>query len=231
MNGSSVSADPADPCAPATYRDGVRAGLPLALVVGIFGVSWGVLAGDAGLSVPEALLMSSTTFGASAQFAAVSILANGGGVAAAVVAAVLLNARYGPLALSVAPVIRGNAAWRLLQSHMVIDESWALANRGGGRFDPRLLVGAGVVMYAAWVGGTAAGILAGDLIGDPARFGLDAAFPALFVALLAPQLRKRRPVAAAVLGGTIALALVPFARAGVPIMVASAACLLGLRKR
>ncbi len=229
MNGTIGSQDTDDPVA--TYRDGVRAALPLALVVGVFGVSWGVLAADAGISVPAALVMSGTTFGASAQFAAVSILANGGGVGAAVVAAVLLNARYGPIALSVAPVIRGNAALRLLQSHLVIDESWALANRGGGRFDQRLLVGAGAVMYAAWVVGTAAGIFAGDLLGDPASLGLDAAFPALFVALLAPQVRQRRAMAAAVLGAAIALALVPYARAGVPIMAAAAACLLGLRRR
>jgi predicted branched-subunit amino acid permease len=231
MNGSTESPDPVTDGSSATYREGVRAAVPLALVVGIFGVSWGVLAGNTGMSVSAALVMSSTTFGASAQFAAVSILANGGGVGAAVVAAVLLNARYGPIALSVAPVITGNAGLRLLQSHLVIDESWALANRGGGRFDRRMLVGAGAVMYVAWVGGTAAGIVAGNLLGDPASLGLDAAFPALFVALLAPQVRKRRPVAAAVLGAAIALALVPFARTGIPIMAAAAACLLGLRKR
>ena len=230
MNNSTGSPDPAAESATTSYRGAVRAAAPLALVVGIFGVSWGVLARDAGFAVPAVLLMSGTTFGASAQFAAVSILANGGGVGAAVVAAVLLNARYGPIALSVAPVIRGNAGLRLLQSHLVIDESWALANEGGGRFDRRMLIGAGTVLYASWVVGTAVGVVGGDLLGDPASFGLDAAFPALFVALLAPQVRKRRPVATAVLGAAIALALVPFARAGIPIMAASAACLLGLRK-
>ena len=230
MDGSTKTPDPLPDGSSSTYREGVRAAVPLALVVGIFGISWGVLAGDAGFGVPAALVMSSTTFGASAQFAAVSILANGGGVGAAVVAAVLLNARYGPIALSVAPTITGNAVLRLLQSHMVIDESWALANQGGGRFDRRLLVGAGALMYVAWVAGTAAGVLGGDLLGKPANFGLDAAFPALFVALLAPQVRERRPVAAAILGGAIALALVPFTRAGVPVMAASAGCLLGLRK-
>ena len=230
MNRSTESSDAATNGPSATYREGVRAAVPLALLIGIFGVSWGVLAGDAGISVPAAIVMSSTTFGASAQFAAVSILANGGGVGAAVIAAVLLNARYGPIAVSVAPVITGNGGLRLLQSHLVIDESWALANRGGGRFDRRMLVGAGAVMYAAWVGGTALGIVAGDLLGDPASLGLDAAFPALFVALLAPQVRHRRPVTAAVLGAAIALALVPFTRAGIPIMAASVACLLGLRK-
>ena len=231
MNGSPKAPDAATGNSSASDRAGLRAATPLVLVVGIFGMSWGVLAGDAGFSLPAALLMSATTFGGSAQFAAVAILANGGGIGAAVVAAVLLNARYGPIALSVAPVIHGNAVLRLAQSQLVIDESWALANRGNGRFDRRMLLGAGVALYLAWVAGTATGMLAGDLIGDPASLGLDAAFPALFVALLAPQVRQRRPVAAAVLGAAIALALVPFTRAGVPVMAAAAACLLGLRKR
>ncbi len=231
MNGPGEQSQRGTGGSPGSCRDGVRAAVPFAVVVGTFGVSWGVLAGDAGFGALAALAMSGLTFAGSAQFAAISILANGGGVGAAVVAAVLLNARYGPIALSVAPVIRGNAGLRLLQAQLVVDESWALANQGGGQFDRRVLVGAGAALYAAWVGGTAIGILAGDLLGDPAALGLDAAFPALFVALLAPQIRERRPLAAAVLGAAIALALVPFARAGIPVIAAAAACLLGFRRR
>jgi predicted branched-subunit amino acid permease len=77
---------------------------------------------------------------------------------------------------------------------------------------------------------TALGVVAGDLIGDPTRLGLDAAFPALFLALLVPMLRTRTAVAAAVLGAAISLALLPVAPAGVPIVAASAACLVGLRR-
>ncbi len=214
----------------ARYRDGARAAAPLALVVGIFGVSWGVLAGDAGIGPLAALLMSGTTFAGSAQFAAISILADGGGIAAAVTAAVLLNARYGPIGLSIAPVLRGNAAMRLLQSQLVVDESWAVANQGGGRFDRHLLIGAGAALYAAWVMGTALGALGGDLLGEPETLGLDAAFPALFVALLAPQLRDRRALAVACAGAAIALALVPFARPGAPVIAAATACAWGLRR-
>ena len=92
------------------------------------------------------------------------------------------------------------------------------------------MVGAGVVLYPTWVGSTVLGVLAGDLIGDPTRLGLDAAFPALFLALLVPMLRSRTAVAAAFLGGAIALALIPIAAPGVPIIAASAACLVGLRR-
>jgi len=78
-------------------------------------------------------------------------------------------------------------------------------------------------------GGTALGALAGDILGDPATLGLDAAFPALFLALLVPQLRERRALVAALAGGLIALALLPVASPGIPIIAASAACLIGLR--
>jgi predicted branched-subunit amino acid permease len=112
-----------------------------------------------------------------------------------------------------------------------VDESWAVAAEGEGRFDPRILVGAGLLLYVSWVAGTAIGALGGQALGDPKTLGLDAAFPALFLALLLPQLRNRRTILAAVLGGAIALALIPLAPAGVPIIAASAACLIGVGRK
>jgi predicted branched-subunit amino acid permease len=94
-----------------------------------------------------------------------------------------------------------------------------------------MLVGAGFLLYLAWIAGTAVGALGGEVLADPEALGLDAAFPALFLALLVPQVRDRRTLAAAVAGAAIALALTPFAPAGVPIIAASAACLLGLSRR
>jgi predicted branched-subunit amino acid permease len=94
----------------------------------------------------------------------------------------------------------------------------------------RVLLGAGGLLFVCWNGGTALGVLLGDVIGDPNRIGLDAAFPALFLALLAPQLTGLREVVAALLGGGIALLLVPFTLAGVPIIAGAAACLVGARK-
>jgi predicted branched-subunit amino acid permease len=174
--------------------------------------------------------MSATTFAGSAQFAAASILGDGGTVVAAVTAALLLNARYGPIGVTVAPYLEGSARSRLVRSQLVVDESWALAARADGRFDGRVLVGAGLVLYASWIGGTAIGAIGGEALGDPDALGLDAAFPALFLALLVPQVRGRRPLQAAALGAAIALALTPIAPAGVPIIAAAAACLLGARR-
>jgi len=105
-----------------------------------------------------------------------------------------------------------------------------VAAEGEGRFDPRILVGAGLTLYVSWVAGTAVGAVGGRVLGDPATLGLDAAFPALFLALLLPQLRNRRALLAAFLGAAIALALTPIAPAGVPIVAAAAACLLGVRR-
>jgi 4-azaleucine resistance transporter AzlC len=214
---------------PARYRDGARRIAPIAVAALAFALSFGVLARASGISSLEAVVMSATTFAGSAQFAVASILGAGGGIASAVAAATLLNARYAPISVSVAPVFAGGPLRRLLESQLIVDESWAMSRREDGRHDRRLLVGAGLVLYATWVGGTAVGAVAGDALGDPADLGLDAAFPALFLALLVPQVRSRRALAAAVLGGTIALALLPVAPAGVPIVAASAACLIGWR--
>jgi 4-azaleucine resistance transporter AzlC len=219
------------PDAPTGYRTGARAAAPLAVAVLGFGVSFGVLARASGFGSLAPVVMSITTFGGSAQFAAVSVLGAGGSVAAALVAATMLNSRYIPLGISVAPVLPGSLLRRLLEAQLVVDESWAISHRGGGRFDRRMLLGAGVVLYAAWVGGTTIGVLGGEALGDPGRVGLDAAFPALFLVLLARQVHTRTAVVAAVLGAAIALALVPLVPPGIPIVAAGAACLLGLRRR
>ena len=211
------------------YRDGMRAAIAVAATVWFFGASFGLLARAAGMGVLAPLVLSSTTFAGSAQFAVSSIFGVGGGTFAAITAAVLLNARYAPISISVARLFHGPRLRRLAESQLIVDESWALSSRGG-RFDRRLLLGAGMVLYAAWVSGTAVGVLAGDALGDPKSLGLDGAFPALFLALLVPQLRAPRALLAAAVGGAIALVLIPVTPPGTPIVAASAACLLGLRR-
>jgi 4-azaleucine resistance transporter AzlC len=215
---------------PSRYRDGAKKIAPIGVAALVFGMSFGVLARASGIASAEAIVMSATTFAGSAQFAVASILGAAGGIASAIVAATLLNARYAPISVSMAPVFVGGPFRRLLESQLIVDESWAMSRREDGRYDRKLLVGAGLVLYACWVGGTVVGVIAGDALGDPASLGLDAAFPALFLAILVPQIRDRQALAAAVLGGTIALALLPVAPAGVPIVAAAAACLLGWRR-
>jgi predicted branched-subunit amino acid permease len=210
-----------------SYTAGVVAVAPVAVAVGTFGASFGVLAGAAGLSGPDAVLMSATTFAGSAQFAAVSVLTHGGSALTAVIAVALLNARYVPIGASVAGALARNPLLRFLQAQLVVDESWALATRGG-RVRRRVLLGGGMALYLAFLVGTILGVLGGGILRDPGRLGLDAAFPALFLALVAPQLGPRRAQVAAGLGAVIALALVPFTPPGVPIVAAAVACLVGL---
>ena len=211
------------------YGAGFRAIAPLLPAVLAFGVSFGVLSEAAGLGATASIVMSLTTFAGSAQFAVVSVLGAGGTAAAAIVAAILLNARYGPMALSAAGVFRGSRLRRLLEAQLLVDESWALAQRDG-EFDRRIMIGAGLGLYVGWSAGTAVGVLAGDSLGDPATLGLDAAFPALFLALLSPLLRNRNALGAALAGAGIALALTPITPAGIPVIAATAACLVGLRR-
>ena len=218
-----------EPGGSVSFAQGARRVVPFSIAVLGFGMSFGVLARpEMGAVAP--IVMSATTFAGSAQFAAISILNAGGTLAAAVVAAILLNVRYGPIGVSVAPSIRGSRWSRFLRAQLVVDETWALSADGRGGHDPNMIVAAGLVLYAAWVGGTAIGVLFGDLIGDPARLGLDAAFPALFLALLTPSLNRAEARIAAVLGAAIALALTPIAPPGVPIIAASVACLVGWRR-
>jgi 4-azaleucine resistance transporter AzlC len=210
---------------------GVRLGAPLFPAAAALGASFGVLARTAHLGAPAAVVMSATTFAGSAQVAAVSVLGAGGGVVAAVAAALLLNVRYAPIGITVAHAFRGSVLRRFAESQLVVDESWALSGGGSPRFDRRVLLGVGCTLYVAWVGGTAVGALAGQAIGDPAKFGLDGAFAALFAALLAAQLRGRTSVAVATVGGAIAAVLIPFTPPGVPIIAATAAVLLGWRRK
>jgi 4-azaleucine resistance transporter AzlC len=213
----------------ARIRDGVRAAFPLAPGPFLFGLSFGVFAEAAGMSAASAVVMSATTFAGSAQFAAASVLDAGGTAGAAIAAAVFLNARYVAMSVAVASIFAGRKLRRLAESQLIVDESWALSGRSG-RFEWPVLVGAGLVLYVLWVSSTALGTVIGDALGDPSSLGLDAAFAALFLGIAFPYLRERRARRAAALAAIITLALTPVTPAGVPIVAASTACLLGLRR-
>jgi 4-azaleucine resistance transporter AzlC len=214
----------------ASFRSGLRAGLPYAVAGCVVALSFGVLARQAGFSAIGAIVMSMIVFAGSAQFAAIAIVAAGGGVGAAIAAAALMNSRFLPMGVALAPSLPGRWLRRAAQGQTVVDASWAMANRGEGRYDRHFLFGATAVQYVTWTLGTTIGAVAGNALGDPRTLGLDAIFPAFFVALLIPELRDARSRSAALAGGVIALALVPLAPAGVPVLAASAATLIGLRR-
>lgn len=191
-------------------------------------VSFGVIAEP--LMGPVApVVMSALVFAGSSQFAATAVLAAGGGAFAAIAAGILLNLRYVPMGAALAPSLRGGPLRRAAAGQAMIDFSWAAASRGDGRFDAPFMFGATLPSYPAWVLGTVAGVLAGDLIGDPEVLGLDALFPAFFLCLLIEgELRAGLPAIVAAAGALIALALIPLTPAGVPVIAAAAAAFLGL---
>ena len=212
-------------------RAGIRAGLPFAAASLVLAISFGVLARPV-MGVAAPIVMSAVVFAGSAQFGALAVLAAGGTPLAAITAGALLNARYVPMGIALASSIPGGALRRALTGQAMIDASWAMANRGGGRFDPSFMIGATLPSYPCWVGGTAIGVLAGDTIGDPEKLGLDALFPAFFLGLLiAGELRRgRMAVLAASLGAAVALTLIPVAPPGVPVIAASLVALVGLAR-
>jgi 4-azaleucine resistance transporter AzlC len=205
--------------------------VPFAIAGFLLALTFGVVAQDAGFSALQAIVMSVIVFAGSAQFAAVAILSGGGTAGAAVTAAALMNSRFLPMGVALGPSLRGGPVKRALQGQPVVDASWALAARGDGTFDRGLLFGSSAIQYLTWQAGTIAGVLAGDVIGDPDKLGLDAIFPAFFLALLLNETRNRRALGVALAGAGIALALVPVAPAGVPVLAASLAALAGLRRR
>ena len=195
----------------------MRAALPLAPSPILFGLSFGVLSEATGFGAGAAVVMSATTFSGAAQFASVSVLDAGGTVAAAILAAVFLNARYIAISMTVSSIFPGRKLRRLVESQAIVDESWAISGRSG-RFEWPILVGAGLFFYVLWVGSTALGTVLGGVLENPNALGLDAAFAALFLALAVPYLRERRAREAAALAAGIVLVLIPFAPAGVPIV-------------
>jgi 4-azaleucine resistance transporter AzlC len=209
-------------------RGGMRDGAPISLASLLLGTSFGVLA-EPVMGTVAPVVMSAIVFAGSAQFGALAVLAAGGGAGAAIAAGVLLNMRYLPMGISIAASTHGSWLRRGLAAQPLIDAGWAMSYRGEGRYDVRYMWGVTAVNYPMWVSGTVIGVLAGDLIGDPERLGLDALFPAFFLGLLVGEATEgRRGVVAALLGATLALTLAPLTPPGVPIMTACLAALIAL---
>ena len=214
----------------AEYRTGIRAGLGFGAAAFVVGLSFGVVAQPTMGSVAP-IVMSVFVFAGSAQFGATAVLAAGGGAVTAIATGVMLNARFLAMGVAAAPALRGGPLRRALEGQAVVDASWALAARGEGGFHRETLLGATLPQYPLWVLGTVAGVLLGGAIGDPADFGLDAVFPAFFLALLAAELGRPRAVPVVVTAGLVALALTPVLPAGLPVLAASSASLIGLWRR
>jgi len=212
-------------------RSPVAASVTLGVAVGVFGMSFGVLAVASGLSVAKTCAMSLLVFTGASQFAAVGVVGSGGSPAAALGSALLLAARNAAYGLAMSSVVKGSVGRRLLAAHFVIDESTAMSL---AQTDRRAQLHAfwvtGLSIFVFWNIGTLVGALFGSAIGDPKTLGLDAAFPAGFLSLLLAHVKRFEGRVAAALGALIALVLIPLAPAGVPIVASGLAALVGLRR-
>lgn len=214
----------------APVRSVVVSALTLGGAVGVFGISFGVLSVSAGASVAQTCALSLFTFTGASQLSAMSVIGTGGTVGAALGGALLLAARNFVYGLALSPMLKGSLKTRLLASHFVIDETTAMTT---AQSDPRLQKIAfwttALALFSVWNLGTLVGALLGNGI-DPQKYGLDVAFIAAFVAMLAPHLRSSKGRQAAALGALICLLLIPSAPIGVPILAAGLAVSVGLRR-
>ncbi|MGE0027669.1 MAG: AzlC family ABC transporter permease [Thermoleophilia bacterium] len=205
----------------------LRQALAIAVAVGLFGLSFGVLARETGLSPAQAEALSVLVFAGSTQLAAVGVAAEGGTALSAVLGGLLLSARCVAFGVTLAPLLRGPLWRRLLASQLIIDESAAVA---AAQTDPaaarRGFWAAGLAVFVLWNAGTVAGwFLTGAI--DVEATGLDAVIPAAFVALLWPRLDAAPARVAAGSGVAIALLATPVLPAGAPILLAALGALAG----
>jgi 4-azaleucine resistance transporter AzlC len=184
---------------------------------------------SAGGSIAQACALSLLVFTGASQFSAVSVISAGGSTGSALGAALLLAARNGVYGLTMARHIEGSLGRRLVAAQLVLDESTAMAS---AQTTPKARQTAfwvtGLSVFLFWNVGTLIGAIAGSNI-NPETYGLDAAFPAGFVAMVAPQFRHRVGQVVGVLGAAICLVLIPFVPVGIPILCAAAAVLIGVK--
>ncbi len=204
----------------------LRSAAGLGLYAGAFGASYGAVAVGSGLSVPQAMVLSLVVFSGASQFAFAGVVAAAGSPFAAIPAALLLGVRNSFYGVPVAEMLKPRWPAKLWTAHFVIDETTAMAVGQPTRPAQRYAFWAtGLILFVLWQCGSLIGALLGSTI-DPATFGLDAAAPAVFLALLWPALKRSRARWVAFGGAALALLLVPVAPPGVPVIAAAAIAII-----
>lgn len=203
----------------------LRAAVGIGLYAGAFGASFGAVAVGSGLSLLQTVVLSLVMFSGASQFAFVGVAAAGSPLTA-IPTALLLGVRNAFYGVTLSEILVPRRWRRLVTAHFVIDETTAMAVGQTGRPAQRYAFWAcGLILCTLWNVGTLVGALLGGAV-DVADFGLDAAAPAVFLALLWPSLRRRSARWVALGGGVVAFVLIPLAPAGVPVIAAAAVALL-----
>ncbi|MEZ5186245.1 MAG: AzlC family ABC transporter permease [Candidatus Nanopelagicales bacterium] len=216
-----------------TPRGVVIEAATIGLTTGAYGISFGALSVTSGLSVWQTVALSALMFTGASQFAMISVLAGGGSGIAAVASSALLGMRNLFYGLRIRQILQPGPLLSVPAAQLTIDESTAMALAHYDRPVPRpglAFWSTGAAVFVLWNIGTLAGALGAESIGDPTRWGLDAAVPAAFLALLWPQITSRRLLAVAVISACVGLALTPVLSAGLPVLCAALVPLLFLRR-
>jgi predicted branched-subunit amino acid permease len=209
------------------HRGIVRDSLAVGVATGAYGVSFGAIAVSSGLSVLQTCALSALMFTGASQFAFVGVVAAGASGLSGALTALLLGTRNTLYGLRLAPLLGMRVGTRFFAAHVMIDESSAMSVTRSTRYAARLgFWTTGLSVLVLWNLATLVGALVGDELGDPRRFGLDAAVGAAFLALLWPRLADRRHQLVALAAASVALGLVPLTRAGVPVLAAAGVALL-----
>lgn len=201
---------PAPSGGPAQFWLGVRMFLPVAISIAAYGVVWGVLAGQAGLSVLEVALMSGLVFAGASQFVALDMWTTGSlPILSIVIATAIVNLRILLMSATLRPLVSHLPLPRALAAmFFVSDEQWAMTmtevRKGGGSV--AFLLGTGVLSWLSWTLSTLCGRVLGAFIDDPTRYGLDFAFTATFLALLLGMWKGRSDLIPWIIGALAAIA-------------------------
>lgn len=206
----------------ATQRSIIRDGIAVGVATGAYGISFGAISVAAGLSVLQTCALSLLVFTGASQFALVGVISAGGAPLSGALTGLLLGTRNTLYGLKLAPLLGWSGWRRVAAAQLLIDESTAMSVTRGNREDARVgFLSTGIAVFVLWNLATLAGALAGEALGDPRTYGLDAAVGGAFLALLWPRLRDRRNQVTAVLAVALALSLVPVTAAGVPVLAAA----------
>jgi predicted branched-subunit amino acid permease len=201
----------------------IRDALSIAVASGAYALSFGAISTTSGLSLLQTVCLSVLMFTGASQFALVGILGSGGSVWAGAATAALLGTRNALYGVRLSSLLNVHGLRRFGAAHFVIDETTAMAIARDAESESRFAFWVtGLLLFVFWNVGTFIGALATSALPDPKVFGLDAAPPAAYLALLAPRLRAREPLAIAMAAGLVALICVPFVPAGVPLLIVAA---------
>ncbi|MFE1174541.1 AzlC family ABC transporter permease [Streptomyces sp. NPDC058773] len=219
------SAPPAAPVPPATSDAAViRDALGVGVAVGLSGFAFGVTSAGVGLSLLQTCALSLLVFTGASQFALVGALAAGGNPLTAAAGAFFLGVRNAFYGLRLSAVLGYRATVKPFAAHWVIDETSAVALAQRDRRTARLgFTVTGLTLYALWNLTTLVGALGAAALGDTEAWGLDAAGPAVFLALLAPMLKETEERVAAGLAVVLVMVTLPLLPTGVPVLVSALA--------